>query len=185
MPGISFFLLRVLIEASSAHAQPQYPELRFTVVRNERGKPMRGRLIDSEALRGMEHKPKAEPWSVQMYFTVSTDFPYAFRKSGDREQWFRHGSPLRGGLQKRLEFSILDCFCVDQYFLIRQGQEVMRIDLPDPGEERTLLYQHVLARSGYSASPEVIQFRPGRFNYAELLAGHEKLEARMAHKDRR
>jgi len=165
-----------------AQAQPQYPDHTFTVVRDQRGKPMRGPLINAEGLRGMKHKPNAEPWSVEMYFTVSKDYPYGAQEIGGQEHWFLSGSPMSGDRKKRVQFAVLDCYCTDQYLVIRQGSAVMRIDIPDPGAERSLLHQHVMERSGSDATPEVIRFRPGHFSYAELAndAAYEKLEARLA-----
>lgn len=175
-------LLLVMCVTGPAHAQPQFPDLTFTVVRNAQGRPMRGPLIDLEALRGIKHKPNAVPWSVEMYFTVSKDYPYGDEEIGGQKHWFLPATPVPGDRKDRVQFAVLDCYCTDQYFVIRQGASTMRIDLPDPGAERTALYEHVMARSGSDPSPEVIRFRSGRFTYAELAheAGYGKLEARLA-----
>lgn len=163
-------------------AQPGAPDLSFTVVRDTKGRPMRGPYAENAMMREALRKPHVEPWTVEIHFTLSKDYPYAPEQAGKHEQWVLTATPLQDGRTQRLWFSILDCWCTDLFVLIMQGQESMRIDLPDASPERWALVQHVMQRSGDLPSPEVIRFRPGRFTYAELMNDpvFDELEARLA-----
>ncbi len=165
-------------------AQPGAPELSFTLVRDAKGRPMQGPYAENAMMREALCKPRKEPWTVEIHFTIAKNYPYAPEQAGKHEQWVLAATPMKDGRTERLRFGILDCWCDGLFVLVIQGQQSMRIDLPDPSAERWALVEHVMKRSGDFASPEVIRFRPGRFTYSELMndPAFEELEMRLAGK---
>jgi hypothetical protein len=87
---------------------------------------------------------------------------------GKHQFWPLTGEAVRDGQRAHLRFSVPDCWCVDQYLLVLQEGEVMRIDLPDAGADRLALKQRILARGRDVDPPEVVRFRPGRFSFEGL-----------------
>lgn len=163
-------------------AQPGLPDLTMVFVRDEAGHAQRGAYANTVAEQEWTGTRRRPAWTVELHFTVNTDYPYSPHEVGTHQFWPLGPDTVRDGRREHLRFHLSDCWCVDQYLRVVQGAEVMRIDLPNAPAERWTLVQHVMARSGYSASPEVIRFRPGRFTYVELMndADFDALEARLA-----
>ena len=176
----SFLLLTVF--PLLATAQPGAPDLTVVFVRNDAGQLQRGEYAPSVAAQEWTGTRRRPSWTVEMHFTVSKGYPYGAHEIGKRTFWPLPADTVRDGRKEYLRFRILDCWCVDQYLRVVQGDEVMRIDLPDAPEERWALVQQVMQRSGDIASPEVVRFRPGLFTYAELMndAAFDAMEARLA-----
>lgn len=175
----TFLFAALLLHASG---RPQVPDLVFTVVRDAKGRALKGPYAENTAMREILSTRTTEAWTVEMAFTMRDDHPYSEAERGQEKHWPLAGTPISGDRKGREQFTVLDRWCTDQYVVITQGSERMRIDLPDAGPARTALHEHAMGRSGFDASPEVIRFRPGQFSYAELAheAGFEKLEARLA-----
>lgn len=161
-------------------AQPGSPDIGFTLVVDENGKPMPGLHAPDMMTRHDLARSGTASWSVEEHFTNAN--PNEHGRNGEHTWWMRDGVPMRGVGRKRLQFHFMDCWCTEHYIMVYSGNDRMRIDLPDPPAERWALAQHVMARSGYIASPEVIRFRPGRFTFAELMndTAFDELEHRIA-----
>lgn len=163
-------------------AQPGGPDLTFTMVRNAKGRPMKGPYVENAVLRETLRTKRTEPWSVELHFTVGEGYPYGPEKPGDHKQWSLAGTAIPKPGKGRMVFSIIDCWCTDLHVQVIQGDRIMRIDLPDAPAERWALVQRVMARSSDNPSPEVFLFQAGRYTYAELADDPEfdKLEQRIA-----
>jgi len=164
------------------HAQPGGPDLTFLMVRNAKGRPMKGPLVENAMLREATRTKATEQWSVALHFTVGEGYPYGPEKPGDHKQWSLAGTEIPAPGRGRLVFSVIDCWCTDLHVQVIQGDRIMRIDLPDAPVDRWALVQRVMARSGDHPSPEVFRFRAGRYTYAELADDpvFDKLEQRIA-----
>lgn len=92
-----------------------------------------------------------------------------------------HGIRSPGLGQERLRFHFIDFWCTEHYLMVYNGEERMRIDLPDAPADRWARAKHVMACSGYSASPEVIHFWPGPYTFTELMTdpAFDPLEQRI------
>ena len=163
----AYALLHALLPLLLA-AQPGTPDLTMVFVRDEAGHGQRGAYANTVAEQEWTGTRRRPSWTVELHFTVSSDYPYSPYEVGRHQFWPLTGEAVRDGQHEHLRFSVPDCWCVDQYLLVLQEGEMMRIDLPDAGAERLALKQRILARSGVVASPEVLRFRPGRFNFRQL-----------------
>lgn len=119
-------------------------------------------------------------WSVEEHFTNRS--PYEPARNGEHTWWMRDGTYMPGSGRMRLLFHFIDCWCTEHYIMVYNGEERMRIDLPDAPADCWAIAKHVMTRSGYVASPEVIRFRPGRFSFTELMnePAFDALEQRIA-----
>jgi len=173
-------VIGVLLTVLSAHAQPGSPDIGFTLVINERGRPMPGIHAQDLITRHDLTRAGKASWSVEEHFTNRS--PYEPARNGEHTWWMLHGTRLPGLGRERLRFHFIDCWCTEHYIMVYHGEENMRIDLPDAPADRWAIAQHVMARSGYIATPEVIRFRPGRFTFAELMNDtlFDRLEQRIA-----
>jgi hypothetical protein len=162
-------------------AQPGGPDLTFVLVRDAKGRPMKGPLVENAMLCDALRTKRTEPWSVELHFTVSAGYPYGPEKPGDHKQWSLSVTEMEAPGVDPLVFSVIDCWCTDLHVQVIQGDRIMRIDLPDAPAERWALVQRVMARSGDHPSPEVFRFRAGRYTYAELAddPAFDKLEQRI------
>jgi hypothetical protein len=149
-------------------AQPALPDLTMVFVHDEAGHAQRGAYAATVAEQEWTGTRRRPSWTVELHFTVSSDYPYSQYDVGKHQFWPLTGEAVRDGKRAHLRFSVLDCWCVDQYLLVLQEGAMMRIDLPDAGAERLALKQRILARSGDVASPEVLRFRQGRFSFEAL-----------------
>ena len=149
-------------------ARPGLPDLTMVFVRDEAGHAQRGAYAATVAEQEWTGTRRRPSWTVELHFTVSSDYPYSQHEVGRHQFWPLTGEAVWDGQHEHLRFSVLDCWCVDQYLLVLQEGELMRIDLPDAGADRLALKQRILARSGEVASPEVLRFRPGRFSFEAL-----------------
>jgi hypothetical protein len=164
------------------NAQPNAPELSVVFVQDDGGRAMAGRYATPVAAQAWLSKPNTPAWTVEMHFTVSTEYPYAQHEIGRHRMWPLSPDTVRDGWQRHLRFSILDCWCTDQYLLVIRAEDTMRVDLPDAGDLRKALVLRVYSRSGMLPSPEVMRFRPGHFTFSELadVPDHHELELRLA-----
>ncbi len=143
---------------------------------------MSGTYASPVAAQAWKGRPAKPAWTVEMHFTVSKDYPYSTYEIGRHQSWPLSPDTVRVGGQRHLRFTILDCWCVDQYLLVIQGGETMRVDMPNDAHARRNMVQQMVWRSGNVPSPEVIRFRPGRFSYVALAQESElqELEQRIA-----
>lgn len=176
----SFVLLVSLMCVAVASAQPGCPDISFTLVSDDRGRPMPGFHAADVLTRHDMGWRGLETWSVDEHFTSHS--PYGPDRNGEHKSWVIAGTPLAVPGKEQLQFHFIDCFCTEHFIMVYKGTEEMRMDLPDASAERWALVQHVMARSGDMPSPEVIRFRPGRFKYAELMNDtvFDVLEERIA-----
>lgn len=178
-------MLCALLHAMVLHAQPPpQPDLRFVVVENERGRPMRGTFAEDASTKHLYQRNGVRHWSVSVRFTVSASYPYGPEQPGDKVYWMRSGTPLRAGLRTHRQFTFIDRWCTEVVMEVVRGEERMLIDLPHDPAERWAVLRPMWARTTKYATPEVFVFRPGRFTYAELANDPtcERLEARLAKK---
>lgn len=128
-------------------------------------------------------KPDAPAWTVQMHFTVSDDYPYSPHEIGTRKQWTLSADTVRDGRRRHLRFHIIDCYCRDQYLLVIQAGDTMRVDMPNDPTVRGHLGHFQVHRSGAVPTPEVIRFRPGNYSFVALAqdARMHEVEQRIAH----
>jgi|GEM_PF-1044237 len=175
-------LLSALLLSFVACAQPGGPDLTFLLVRDAKGRSMKGPYVESALLREALRTKGTEPWSVEIHFTVAEGYAYGPEKPGDHKWWPLTGSAMQARGKDRLVFNLFDCWCTDFHVQVMQGDRIMRIDLPDEPADRWALVQRVMTRSGDHASPEVFRFRAGRFSYAELAddPACDGLEKRIA-----
>jgi hypothetical protein len=178
-------LLLLLLYPSVLTAQPPAPPLSFVLVENERGRPMRGPIVEDGMMMELLIAQGKHPWLVRQQFTVSASYPYGQEKPGDPVQWTMMGTPVKSGLRQYLQFELFTCYCEAQQVVVQRDGEVMRIRVPNDPLERKPLEDAALARSGGSASPEVFRFRPGTFTFAELAgeAAYDVLEGRLAERN--
>lgn len=163
-----------------AIAQPGSPDITFTLVSDDKGKPMAGIHAKDMITRHDLTRKGMDSWSVEEHFTSHN--PYEPERNGEHKSWMVTGTPLAAPGKARIQFHFIDCWCTAHYIMVYNGKESMRMDLPDAAAERWALVQHVMKRSGDIPSPEVIRFRPGRFTYVELMHDtvFDDLEARIA-----
>ncbi|HRF80257.1 MAG TPA: hypothetical protein PL070_09225 [Flavobacteriales bacterium] len=176
----SLAVITFLLAIRVAQAQPGSPDIGFTLVINEQGRPMPGLHAQDPITRHDLSRAGKPSWSVEEHFTNQS--PYEPARNGEHTWWMRDGTRLPGLGKERLRFHFIDCWCTEHYIMVYNGEESMRIDLPDAPADRWAIAQHVMARSGYSASPEVIRFRPGRYTFEELMhdPAFDRLEQRIA-----
>lgn len=151
-------------------------------VHQANGSPMPGAYAQPITAQDRLGKPDASAWTVQMHFTVSDDYPYAPHEIGTRKQWTLSADTVRDGRQRHLRFHMFDCWCRDQYLLVIQAGDTMRVDLTNDGNTRGQLVHERVTRSGLVPPPKVIRFRPGRFSFEAMAQDgslHE-LEQRIA-----
>ncbi len=178
----SFLLLLLLLcMCSNVHAGV---ELSVVFVRDTAGRPMSGTYASPVAAQAWKSRSRKPAWTVEMHFTVSKDYPYSTYEIGRQQSWPLSPDTVRLGGQRHLRFTILDCWCVDQYLLVIQGGETMRLDMPNDDNTRSQLVHHMVRRSGDVPSPEVIRFRPGRFSYVALAQEGEPHEVEQRIADR-
>jgi hypothetical protein len=180
-------LFLLLLFPSMLTAQPPAPPLSFVLVENERGRPMRGPIVEDGMMMELLSAQGKHPWMVRLQFTVSASYPYGPEKPGDHVQWSMMGTPVKSGLHHYVQFELFTCYCEAQQLVVQRDGEVMRIRVPNEPLERKPLEDAALARSGGSASPEVFRFRPGTFTFAELAgeAAYDVLEGRLAERAQR
>ena len=181
MNGVrAFALLAHMAFSMIMAAQPGSPDIGFTLVSDIKGRRMAGFHAEDVLTRHDMEWRGMESWSVEEHFT--TQSPYEPERYGEHTWWMLTGTPLTGPGRHRLQFRFMDCWCTEHYILVQRGTESMRIDLPDASADRWALAQHVMARSGNIASPEMIRYRPGRFTFAELMNDtvFDELEMRLA-----
>lgn len=173
-------VILVLLTVLGAQAQPGSPDIGFTLVIDDRGRPMPGIHAQDVITRHDLTRAGKPSWSVQEHFTNRS--PYEPARNGEHTWWMLHGIRLPGLGRERLRFHFIDCWCTEHYIRVQNGDESMRIDLPDAPADRWAIAKHVMARSGYRASPEVIRFRPGRYTFTELMTdpAFDRLEQRIA-----
>lgn len=178
--ALSAFAIMLLMDPVAA--QPQGPELSFIVVRDAKGRPLKGAYAENAMAREALTTKRHPAWTVETHFTVPTDYPYGPERPGDHTGWSLTGAPLEDRAKQYLNFHVMDCWCTGLYMLVIQGRETMRIDLPDAPAERWALVEHAMQRSGDHASPEIIRFRAGRFAFADLMLdpAFDALETRLA-----
>ncbi len=175
------FLLLLLCMWSSAQAGI---DLSVAFVRDTVGRPMAGAYassVEAQAWTGGRGNPA---WTVEMHFTVSKDYPYGTYEIGRHQSWPLSPDTVRVGGQRHLRFTILDCWCIDQYLLVIKDGDTMRVDMPNDASTRGHLVHHMVRRSGGVPSPEVIRFRPGRFSYVAMAQEGElhQVEQRVANR---
>lgn len=178
-------LLLLFLVPSVLTAQPPAPPLSFVLVENERGRPMRGPIVENGMMMELLSDQGKHPWLVRLQFTVSESYPYGPEKPGDPVQWSMMGVPVKSGLRHYVQFELFTCYCEAQQVVVQRDGELMRIHVPNEPLERKPLEDAALARSGGSASPEVFRFRPGTFSFAELAgeAAYDALEGRLAERN--
>jgi len=178
----SLLLLITLMIPFLVAAQPAAPELSIALVRDADGAPMRGPYAPNTRQHHLYAKRGDRPWTVEQHFTVSGDYPYSTHEVGAHKSWPLVPDTIRDRRTEHLQFRILDCWCVDQYLLVVQGLDTMRIDVPDPGDLRRSLVHYVVRRSGQVASPEVVRYRPGHYTFAQVAnnEAHSALETKLA-----
>lgn len=176
------FLLPLFLFHGTLPAKATRPELSVVFVHDADGSPMRGAYATPIAAQAWLSKPNAPAWTVEMHFTVSGEYPYSAHEIGRHQFWPLVADTVRNGRQRHLRFNILDCWCRDQYLLVIQGGDTMRVDMPNDATIRGHLVHHMVARSGAVPSPEVIRFRPGRFRFEALAqdASMHEVEQRIA-----
>ncbi|MBL7981301.1 MAG: hypothetical protein JNL52_05765 [Flavobacteriales bacterium] len=177
-PSFLLFLF-LLCMCSSALAGV---DLSVVVVRDVVGRPMSGAYASTVAEQAWRSRPGKPAWTVEMHFTVSKDYPYSTYEIGRHQSWPLSPDTVRVGRQRHLRFTVLDCWCVDQYLLVMQDGESMRVDMPNDENTRDQMVQQMARRSGTVPSPVVIRFRPGRFSYMALAQESElqDVEQRIA-----
>lgn len=177
-PSFLLFLLQLCM-CSSALAGV---DLSVVFVRDAAGRPMSGTYASSVVAQAWTGKRANPAWTVEMHFTVSKDYPYSTYEIGRHQSWPLSPDTVRVGGQRHLRFTVLDCWCVDQYLLVVHGGETMRVDMPNDANARRNMVQQMERRSGNVPSPEVIRFRPGRFSYVAMAQEGEQqeLEQRIA-----
>lgn len=146
------------------------PDLVFVLVRNEKGRPLRGAYaphVSHQAWLGRRNRPA---FTVELYFTVSEEYPYGEGERGRHMSWSLTPDTVRVGWRRHLRFRVLDCYCTQPYLLVRRGGGTMRIDLPDDPEERAGWVARMYPPGTRSPAMQV-RFRPGRFTLAELDEG--------------
>lgn len=161
-------LLLLLCKCSSAQAGI---DLSVAFVRDAVGRPMAGAYassVEAQAWTGGRGNPA---WTVEMHFMVSKDYPYSTYGIGRHQSWPLSPDTVLVGGQRHLRFAILDCWCIDQYLLVIQAGDTMRVDMPNEASTHSHLMHHMVRRSGAVPSPAVIFFRPGRFGYVALAQG--------------
>lgn len=172
--------LILLSGASSAQA----PRLEFSVVfvHDATGYPMPGAYANPIAAQDWLSKPNAPAWTVQRHFTVGEEYPYSPHEIGTHEMWTLIADTVGERRQRHLRFSITDCYCRDQYLLVIQAGDSMRVDMPNDPTVRGHLGLLQVHRSGAVPSPEVIRFRPGRYSFVTLAqdARMHEVEQRIA-----
>lgn len=180
-------LFLLLLVPSMLTAQPPAPPLSFVLVENERGRPMRGPIVEDGMMMELYSAQGKHPWMVRQQFTVSANYPYGPEKPGDPVQWSMMGVPVKSGLRQYVQFELFSCYCEAQQVVVQRDGAVMRIRVPNDPLERKPLEDAALARAGGSASPEVFRFRPGTFTFAELAgeAAYDALEGRLAERAQR
>lgn len=146
----------------------QRPELSVVFVYDAAGNPMPGAYANPIAAQAWLGKPNAPAWTVQMHFTVGEDYPYSPHEIGTRKQWTLNADTVRGGHRRHLRFNVIDCWCRDQYLLVVQAGDTMRVDMPNDVSVRGHLVHNRVARSGLVPSPELIRFKPGHFRFEAL-----------------
>ncbi len=163
-------------------AQPGISELLVVFVHDTDGRPMTGTYAMPVAAQAWLSKPSAPAWSVEMHFTVSKEYPYSPHEIGTHKFWPLSPDTVHAGRREHLRFSILDCFCTDQYLLVIQGDDTMRVDMPNDPTTRGHLVHRMVARGGGAAAPEVMRFAPGRFNFVVLAENvrYKEVEERIA-----
>lgn len=162
----------------------QQPDLSVIFVSDLDGSPMPGAYANPIAAQAWLSKPKAPAWTVEMHFTVGDDYPYSPHEIGTHKMWTLNADTLRDGRRRHLRFNIIDCWCRDQYLLVIQSGDTMRVDMPNDDNVRGHLVHNRVARSGLVPSPEVIMFKPGHFRF-EALAQNSRMhevEQRIAQK---
>lgn len=146
----------------------QQPDLSVVFVSDLYGNAMSGAYATPIAAQAWLSKPKAPAWTVEMHFTVSEDFPNSPHEIGTHKMWTLNADPVRDGRRRHLRFNIIDCWCRDQYLLVIQAGDTMRVDMPNDVNTRGHLVHNRVARSGLVPSPEVMRFRPGHFRFVAL-----------------
>lgn len=170
--------MRPLLICLLFHALPlaaQQPDLSVVFVSDPDGNAMHGAYATPIAAQALLSKTKAPAWTVQMHFTVSEDHPYSPHEIGTHKMWTLNADTVRDGRRRHLRFNIIDCWCRDQYLLVIQDSDTMRVDMPNDVDTRGHLVHKRVARSGLVPSPEVIRFRPGHFRF-EALAQDSRMQ---------
>lgn len=174
--------LLALFSALEVAAQTARPELAVVFVGDNDARPMTGAYAMPIAAQAWLSTPNTPAWTVEMHFTVSKDYPYSEHEISTHKSWPLSGDTVRVGRREHLRFNILDCFCTDQYLLVIQAGDTMRVDMPNDDTNRGHLIHLMVARSGAVPSPEVVRFRPGRFSFVALAEdpNYREVEARIA-----
>lgn len=173
-------IVACVLSVGQVKAQPGAPDITFTLVEDDKGRPMQGVHAEDMITRHDLGRSGVESWSVEEHFTSMS--PYATPRNGEHISWIDKGIPIAMPGKARVQFRFMDCFCKEHFIMVYKGSEKMRMDLPDAAADRWALVQHVMARSGDLPSPEVIRFRPGRHTYEEVMNDtvFDALEARIA-----
>ncbi|MEX1131716.1 MAG: hypothetical protein WEC15_00690, partial [Flavobacteriales bacterium] len=175
-------VLTLLLALGILAAQAIQPDLAVVFVDDSVGRPMPGAYATPIAAQAWLGTRRAPAWTVEMHFTVSKQYPYGDHEIGTHKSWPLSPDTVRAGRQRHLRFSILDCFCVDQYLVVISDGDKMRVDIPSGDTDRGHLVHGMVARSGAIPSPEVIRFMPGRFNFVNLAEdpSYHEVEDRIA-----
>lgn len=129
------------------------PDRSIIIVRDERGRRMRGAYADTFSAQqwlGTTHRPA---WTVELHFTVSAEYPYSAHEIGTHQSWPLTPDTVRIGGRRHLRFRVIDCWCERKYLLVRRGKEMMRVDLDGNAASPSV-------ETG-SERPDPIVFQPG------------------------
>ncbi len=133
--------LPLFIIASQAFAQPNPPDISFTLAANTN-----------------KARPFIEAHEVQLRYQ---DTPL----NGPTEGGPLASTPLFADTTTGWRhYRLGDCPCVEMHVLVIAGSDTMRIDFPDAKTERWMLIQHAMGRWDRN-TPQVIRFRKGRFAF--------------------
>jgi hypothetical protein len=147
IPSVLFFLLI----AAALHAQPDPPNITFTVA------------MDTE--RAIPFEPALR---VEQHFRYQRDYDLEPQKA-DQWDWLHLQSAalLEDTTTGWRTYRISDCWCSEQYLLLIAGPDTMRLDLPHLSGMVALVDR---ARSRWDRNtPETIRFRQGRFAFADVI----------------
>lgn len=151
------FLFLLVFFASQPTELFAQPDRSIIIVRDERGRRMRGAYADTFAAQEWLGTTRRPAWTVELHFTVSAEYPYSAHEIGTHQSWPLTPDTVRIGGRRHLRFRVIDCRCKRKYLLVRRGTEMMRVELPNSRAGSAMPER----ASTEGTTPTVLVFRPG------------------------